>query len=483
MKVVMLSPPSEYGDAVVRDTLYGCWCKGRVKYMWPPIGLALFASVLEEKGHEVRIIDAPAEGKKLGEIIKNIQSFSANAVLVNTETLTFAEDIQILEGIKSELKDIKVILTGPHVTALPEKSLNYAIVDFIATGGCELTIGELIDALEHDGNYDSIKGIGFKKDGKNCITEERELIKNLDDLPFPARHLIPDVEYFNPLAKRLPYTTMMTSRGCPFKCIYCTTVPFYKGKTRLRSAENVVEEMEQITKLGIKEIMIRDETFTLSKKRVLKICQLIKEKGLDISWICNTRVDTVDYEMLNAMKDAGCHTIKFGVESGNQKILDTLKKGISLDDTKTAFKLCKKFGIRTVAHFMLGSPGETSETLKQTINFVMDLDPDFASPNITTPYPGTELFDLIRDKGFDEEKWRDWNLSSVKEGAVFNELFADVTNEELEKAFVTFYRKFYYRPSYIFKRVAGIRSFDELRRVVIAAISMFDFVKSKSREN
>lgn len=453
--------------------------------MWPPLGLAYIGGVLERDGHGLKLIDGPAEGKSFEDVVRVVEKMSPDAVILNTSTITFGEDLELTDLIKDVLPETKTVHVGTHVTTFPKDTLKYEAVDFVVVGEPEYTTRDLMVTLENGDDLRDVKGLGYKENGAPVVNPERELIKNLDELPFPSRHLYPDVEYFNPLAKIMPYTTALSSRGCPGKCIYCTSVLLYGKRYRLRSPENIVDEMEYLKNLGINEVFFRDETFTAVKKRVLGICNLIEDRGLEMTWMVNSRVDAITKELAKAMKKAGCHTIKFGVESGSQQILDNLKKGITLEQTKNAFKWTKEAGMKRVAHFMLGSPGETKETMDKTINFaVHELDADYISPNITTPYPGTELFDMVLELGYvPGDDWSTWNLTDALEDSIFNEMFSEVKKEDLNKAFTKAYKEFYFRPKRILRMTGEIRSFDEFKRAVKAGASLFGFVRAREKNN
>lgn len=477
--IILLNPPSKYGVAVVRDTLYGCWCKGRANYNWPPIGLAYIAAVLEEIDINVSILDASGLKYTFMEAIQRIQALNPKHILINNATITFSEDLEISSLIKKELPDVTITFVGTHVTTLPKESLSHEVIDFIIMGEPEYSVRELMLCLEQEKNLKNVAGLGYKTNGHINLNELRKPINDLDAIPFPARHLIPNAEYFNPLAKRLPYTTLLSSRGCPFKCTFCTSVILYGKKWRARSPKNVVDEIEQvIERYGIKEVFFRDETFSLDRKRVLQICKEMKERGIDITWMCNTRVDTVDKELLKVMKSTGCHMLKFGVESGDQQILNNLKKGITLEDTQNAFRWAKELNISTVAHLMFGSPGETKETIQKTINFVLGLAPDYASFNITTPYPGTELFSLV-EKQMGSKMISEYDMEKALESALLNTCFTELTSQEIEEAFDNAYTQFYFRPKYILKRIKKQKTLSEIIRLISAGFYLIGFVLKK----
>ena len=477
--VVLLNPSSKYGVAVVRDTLYGCWCKGRANYNWPPIGLAYIAAVLEEADIKVSILDASALKYNFKETIQEIEKLNSKHVLINNASITFSEDLELSALIKNEFEDTYITFAGTHVTALPKESLSNKEIDFIIIGEPEYSVRDLILALEQGKKLKDISGIGYKHNGNIVLTKARKPIENLDEMPFPARHLIPNAKYFNPLAKRLPYTTLLSSRGCPFKCTFCTSIILYGKKWRGRSSKNVVDEIEHVNeRFKIKEVFFRDETFSFNRKRVLQICQDIKERGLDITWMCNTRVDTVDKELLKVMKSAGCHMLKFGVESGDQQILNNLKKGITLEDTRNAFRWAKELNISTVAHLMLGSPGETKETILKTINFTSELAPDYASFNITTPYPGTELFTLVEEM-MKSKIVSSYDMEKALESAQFNMCFTELSPKEIEEAFDKAYTQFYFKPQYILQRIKNQKTLSEILRLISAGLYLFGFIVKK----
>ena len=475
-KVLLLNPPSKHGVAVVRDTFYGCWCKGRAGYNWPPLSLAILGAVLKESDFNVSLLDASGLKWDYEKTISEVGKENPDYIVVNSATITFSSDVEVVRKIKGIIPDVKVIFLGTHVTALPERTMDEKAIDFIILGEPDLVLRDMIIELEKGGNnLGRIRGIGYRENGKVVITGKADPIMNLDELPFADRSLIPDAEYFNPFAERLPYTTMLTSRGCPFKCIYCSSVILYGHKFRARSPGNVVDEIEQCLNQGYKEIFFRDETFTFGKKRTVGICKEILDRGLDITWMVNSRVDTVSEETLQWMKKAGCHLIKFGVESGSQEILNNLRKGITIEQTKKAFALCKKYGIETVAHMMFGNPGETEETLKKSIEFVKEIDADYASFNITTPYPGTELWDSIESKMGIKEDFSAYDIEKTLETAYFSKYICDLPEGMLLKYYDKAYRDFYFRPGYILKRMLKRGSARDFCRMAKAGLSLVSF--------
>ncbi len=473
MNVFVLNPGSEQTRNVIRDLIYGCWCKGkRIGGMkTPPLNLLHIATILKDAGHKVYFRDALAEGigiDKLTGVLKQ-----TDIVIINTSTMTFAEDCGVLSRCKKVNKNIKTIIFGSHPTFMPEESLTGPI-DFIVRKEPEFIIRDLVNALS-DGSYKDVKGIGYRKDGKVVLTEDYGF-PDIDDLPIPDRTLLPkDVDYFNPLTKKIPYTTMVTSRGCPALCTFCTVPTFYGNKIRARSKENVIKELEIIKKQGYKEVWIRDETFTVYKKRNREICQEMIDRKLNLSWMCNARIGSIDKETMALMKKAGCHMIKFGVESGVQKILDNVRKGIKVTQTVKTFRWAHEVGIDTHAHMMLGMPGDSRRTIEKTIEFVKKIDPTTVSFAICTPYAGTPLFDEVKKKNPGIMDGTACNLKGVHETSFYNQHFTSLTDKEISSYLKKAYRSFYFRPSYLFRWLLRIRNMDELRRVILAGSNVFSF--------
>ncbi len=478
MRVLTLVPPSSQTKNVVRDLVYGCWCKGKriAKTKFPPIYLLLISTILKNEGHKVTLIDAASEGISIEELKKIVLKKRIEAVIMLTATMTFNEDVSILSELKKSNPAMFTILYGQHVTSFPKQSLKNEAVDFIVKKEPDYIIRNLINSLDNNRSFKNIKGIGFKQNRKIIVNRDAPFIKNLDELPFPDRTICPDVEYFNPLAKRDPYTTVITSRGCSGKCTFCTSPYFYGGVYRFRSAENVVEELKLIASQGYKEVLFRDETFTVHRKRTKKICNLIIKNKLDLTWVCNARVGTIDKETMKLMKKAGCHKLKFGVESGSQKILDNIQKGIRLEWIMKNFMDAYKVGLDTHAHLILGAPGETKETINQTIDFIKKLKADTVTVGILTPYPGSKLFDEIArmDKSI-LKNCTSHDLSKLHTKSFYNELICDLSKEFLEKSVKRVYKSFYLRLWYILWKLKKINSFEEFKTVLRAGITTILF--------
>lgn len=312
MNVLILNPPSKVAHNVVRDLLYGCWCKGKRigGIEFPPLSLLYVATVLKNNGHLVKLLDASGERKTVKEIKEKFGDYQI--VIISTSTMTFNEDAQVLEELKQENEGLITVIFGSHPTFMPHYSLAKEAVDIIVQREPEYIIRDLVNALrEKNNSWKNIKGIGFKENGRNVINEPYPYIENFDEVLFPDRGMLSkEIDYFNPVVKRLPYTTAITSRGCPVECIFCTAPFFYGKKMRYRSAESVIEELELIQSQGYQEVFFRDETFTFNKERNIKICKEIIKRKIKLGWICNARVGTVDKKMMKLMKAAGAEAEK-----------------------------------------------------------------------------------------------------------------------------------------------------------------------------
>jgi len=314
-------------------------------------------------------------------------------------------------------------------------------------------------------------GLLFKDDGRVTHTGFRPLIENLDKLPFPARHLTPYKKYSSLLAKRNPVTTIFTSRGCPFKCSFCAR-PHLGKKFRVQSAQRVVDELEECTKMGIHEFLFYDDTFTVNKQRVMDICQEIVRRKLKIGWDIRTRVDTIDEEMVKQLKKAGCQGIHYGVEAGTEKVLKVLNKNITLKQAKEAFNFTRKHKVPILAYFMIGNPTETKEDIYETFRVARSLNPDYVHMTILTPFPGTEIYLEGLKKGIiKKDYWKEFarNPSPSFRAPHWGEVF---TRDELRDLLVKGYKGFYMRLPYILKRIGTLKSFGELKRKAAAALKV-----------
>jgi anaerobic magnesium-protoporphyrin IX monomethyl ester cyclase len=480
MNVLVLNPPSKYAKNVVRDLIYGCWCKGKRigGTKAPPLNLLYVATVLKENGHNVKLLDALAEQKDLTAVRKLAKK--ADVLIISTSNMSFNEDMEVLTELKKENQKLFTISFGSHVTFMPDSILNTKALDVGVMYEAEFVIRDIVNAINEGKSWKEVKGMCYKEGEKVIVNEQYPFIQDLDELPIPDRSFLPKkIDYFNPIVKKVPYTTAMTSRGCPSLCTFCNVPTFYGSKIRARSAENVIKEIEQIISLGYKEIWFRDELFTVYKKRNEEICNYIIENKLKISWIANGKTNMITKEQMALMKKAGCHMIKFGVESGVQKVLNEVKKGTTVENHRKVFKWSQEVGIDTHAHMMLGMPGDTKETVEETIRFVKEIAPTTVTFGICTPYAGTPLFNHVKEVFPEIADGSCIDLKTLHTDARYNQYYTQLDSEELNKYVRKAYRSFYFRPSYLFKWLTRIRSMDELRRVILAGTQVFSFSVGK----
>ena len=480
IKILVLVPPSKYSKNVARDLVYGCWCKGKriAGVSFPPISLALVATVLKESGLDVFLLDAAGEGFDIKEVKKIASEIDFCVIL--TSSMTLNEDADFLFELKQDNPKLKTIVFGGHVTAEPKSSLARKGIDIVVRREAEYIIRDLLLAFENNQDWKRIRGISFMDSEKYVENELYPLIDNLDDLPIPDRRLLSDkIHYFNPSVKRMPYTTMFTSRGCPGLCTFCSSPTFYGRHLRFMSAGRVLEEIRECLKLEYREIFFRDEIFTASKSRVMEICKGIIDEKMDLTWVCSSRINTIDKEMMLIMKRAGCHLLRFGVESGVQELLNNVKKGTTIDNAREVFKWAKEVGIDTHAHMMIGMPGETRETLEKTMRFIKEIAPNTVTFGILTPYAGTEIFEELRKHHPEISDGTEMDISKLHTNAFYNEYFTKLSAQDLQKYIRQVYRRFYLRPSYILKQLFKVKSKDELKRLILAGLDVFRFVFNK----
>ncbi|MFH1562156.1 MAG: radical SAM protein [Nitrospirota bacterium] len=443
---------------------------------YPPLGLALIAGYLQKHTNfKVEIIDALAEKLGIEEIENQVRQKSPDVVGITTTTFTLIDVLNIANAVKKVNKNIYVVLGGPHLMIYPQETLTQKDVDAVVIGEGEVTFCELVEHLSDGKPLDEIKGVGFKKeaclvDGKIIINQPREYIQDMDSLPFPARELLPLERYYSIHGQKEKMTTIFFSRGCPYNCLFCYHA--FGKKFRFRSPANVVDELQEIINLGIKEIFFFDDLFTAKKDVAMGICEEIIKRKLDIVWEVRARINTVDKELLQKLKQAGCRRISYGVEAGTDRILKVLRKGITIQQVIEVFKLTKTVGLITYADFMIGSPSETRQEILETIRFVQKLKPDFAQFSITTPYPHTDLYQLgLEKKIFEDDFWLKFVQNPTKDfkPQIFNE---NLSYDELVDLLNYAYKSFYARPGFIIKRLLAIKSIKEFIRYAKAGLRL-----------
>ncbi len=391
MQVLLVHPPNHL--------VYDKFARAAIKRL--PVGMAYLAAYVEQQGYPVHVLDAEALDFGFQEIMAHITGLKPDVVGFSCTTPLFPSAVVLAEAVKENLPRTAIVLGGPHISALPQGSLEASeSIDFVVSGEGEESFFELLQAWERSGPFDHLAGVGFKKQGRALINPPRPYLPDIDALPFPARHLFPLDRYRDPLHYDEPYTLMVTSRGCPFRCIFCASSVTWGRKVRLRSPQNVIAEIaEVVNRYGIRNITFADDTFTLNRERTIDICRRIVKEKFNINFLCSSRLDTIDEERLHWLQKAGCHTITFGIETGNQEIAKVIRKDVDLSPAPRVFKMVRDYGIAVHSSYIIGNPGDTRETIEQTIQFALDSGTDEAQFSISTPFPGTELWKMAINQG------------------------------------------------------------------------------------
>ncbi len=464
MKVLLITPPI----SMTEDTL--------PRFNSAPLGLGYIAAVLEQNGVEVKIIDGYVEGLDKDKLSNELDSYAPDVVGVSIVTPRIKQALEISDIVKAKSPRTQMVLGGPHITALGHEVIKHGSVDVAVIGEGEYTMLDLIKALDRDGDLQGVKGILFKDDGQVINTGGRPMVKDLDQIPHPAFHLLPIGKYTpypsNTKGRPGNFANIITSRGCPHHCTYCDVKLTFGRSFRVHSPEYVIEEIEHLyDKYNVRNFSFRDSIFNLKKERIIRICELIIERGLDISWECNGRVNYVDEDLLRTMKAAGCYQIQYGVESGNQEILNRAARNTTIEQIKEGFRLTKKAGLEVHGYFMVGLPGETKETIKDTIRLAKEISPDLVGFTLAVPFPGSEFYQWAKDNGY--LKIDDWN--SFTFGSAIVET-PDLSIEDMIAAQKRALRSYYLRPSQIIKQLKKIRSFNDLKtHLGYAKVLLFSF--------
>ena len=458
-RVLLINPPfpmeSRYGKGLEK-----------IGAVLPSLGLAYVAAALEQRGYAVKILDSPALNLDIVNTVENIVKERPDIVGLTCLTPNFDLCLTLAEEIKRQI-DVEVMVGGPHATLFPQQVVENRSVDYAIIGEGEITTPELLENLNTDNKLNEVKGIAYKDSNRVILNQYRAPIEDIDTIAFPARHLLP-LELYRPAPneyKRLPMMTMVTSRGCPYSCTFCCARKMWEQRYRQRSVDNVIEEINLlIDKYRVRDISFFDEILGLRKSWIDEFCDKLISENLNLVWSCYTRADIISRtppELLHKMAKAGCWLFFFGFESGCQDLLDNINKRITLQQIRDAVRLTKKAGIEVLANFMLALPGETPEKAMKTIRLAVELDPEIAKFNVTTPHPGTELYEQITNGEWgrlegDRDKYTGYHPVFIPNG------YRDA--KEIEEVKRKAYRMFYLRPSYIFRGGFRIRSYEDIVR-------------------
>lgn len=461
MKITFIDPPVLVGNRSP-ERVFGCTYG---LYSMQNVFLLITAAVLEQKGHEVKYINMPLKGYCQKEYASFLKEDESDIYCFYSVNLAKKNDISALEHIRRERGNVPVFFMGPG----PTYDIKYYLRDercFVIRGEPDYTVANLVDNLE---TPEKVNGVSFLINGSQVDNPTSELVNNLDELPFPARHLVDKEDYFNPKLGTSRFTSLITSRGCPYRCLYCVpnSLSFaaeiehkrasnkkIKPRYRVNSPKRVIEEFKMLKEQGYKSVAILDDEFAIQKKRVLEICEGIK--GLGIKWGCLARADSLDEETVKSMAESGCTYVDIGVESFDQKILDYIQKDIDVNTIETAITLLKRYGIMAKANILFGaSPYETKESIRKTLEGIKKTEPDSVMFSICNPFPGTDYYEIAK-----KENWfihGDYVPMDVQKQSNVS-YPGGLSNKELENAVRKANFSFFLRPKFVLKQVGRMES-------------------------
>ena len=471
-KIIFVNPPLSIEDR------YGI--KSQSGGQTPPLGLLNLATMARAHGFEAAILDAVALKFDYPQCVQFIIDSHCGYVGITAVTISITHAAKLAAMLKKAAPALTIIIGGPHFTAMPSETMSmFPQFDIGVIGEADHTIVELLSALEEKKDLTAVKGLVLRGDTGLVKTGIAPRITDLDSLPMPEWDLLPDLaRYYCPpvhTLKRIPAALLVTSRGCPGKCVFCDRSVF-GNVLRAYSAEYVFRMIKELYhKYGIREIQLRDDNFAAYRNRMLELCALLKNEKLDLVWTCACRVDMVNPATLKAMKEAGCWQIWYGIESGSDVILERLKKQITTKQARDAVRMTRDAGISPCGFFIIGSPTETKETIEETIRFALELPIDETHFSFLTPFPGSEVYARATEYGSFDNDWdklNGWLPTFVPHG---------LTAKELESYSKRAFRKFYFRPRIILSYIKKLRSFKHARIYFSGFMALLEWlVKSKS---
>lgn len=429
-----------------------------------PLGVFYLAAYLRQQRHEAMVVDAEARRLDCDQIADIAGQFAPGLIGISSTTVAFHRALNVASALRQRRPDTPIVLGGPHVSANAAHALSFPVFDYGVLGEGEATLDELCRVLDGGASPAQIPGLAWRDGQQLAINPPRTPLENLDLLPFPAYDLIQDLAVYRPPPcnyKKSPVANIITSRGCPNQCTFCDRAVFGQ-RLRQRSAQNIAAEIEfLVNSRGVREIAFVDDTFTIRPQRIRDLFAILDEKRISFPWTCMSRIDTVDEDLLRFMRDHGCWHISFGIESGNEEILRRIKKRISLAQARQVLPWCAKLGIRTKGFFIVGHPGETEETIDETIRCALDLPLDDVVATLNTPIPGSPQHAEAAAWGtLDETDWSQfnyWRPVFVPKG---------LTREILLAKHRELYRRFYFRPRILWRYFLSFLSPTGLRRLI-----------------
>ncbi len=475
LRVVLLQPPAK---GAIKSLLPQIDEDGDGIGFKPPLGILYVASTLKAKSpHEVLVIDAMAEHLDFNELLQKVLAFQPDVVGVSAWTDFWYPAWRIGQMIKDAIPTVHLSYGGPHVGIYPQETLDVSFTGSVIVGDGEVPFLYLCNMLSHGRIDNSLPGLHLAGLGVKPQPDTFYIQNDLDELPIPDRRLLPIEKYGSVLSKGEFVTTMITSRGCPHKCTFCK---LNFQKTLCISAESVVDEFRQIQDLGIREVEIYDDTFTWGKQRLRDICEGLIAADIKVEWAVRDRVSSADPELLKLMYRAGCRRIHFGIESGVQSVIDTMKKRITLEQARNAIKYARAAKMTVLTYWMFGNPGETQRDMEGTVAFARELDADYAEFSITIPYAGTEMYSQALANGtISYDYWHDFACNPVADFEVpeLIEMHADLaTLKRIQKSAV---RQYYFRPKYLLRELTSLDNFAQFLRKAKMGARLFNSVYVK----
>ncbi|MGC8497296.1 MAG: B12-binding domain-containing radical SAM protein [Thermoplasmata archaeon] len=454
MKILFVSPPT---DSAIKSV---------IGTTGPPLGLAYLASVARVKGHDAKIVDSLVENLTFEELRKIMEQYSPDMVAITSTTSMIPDAYDVAKIAKDISNGTVTVIGGPHVTFVPEQTLQESPdIDYVVKGEGEIAFSGLLDALEKKTDYKEIRGIAYRKGNGIMNNTQETLISDVDSIPEPSWDLLPMDKYE---IDNTQFGTIMTSRGCPYNCIFCSSSLQFGKQWRGHSVERVIDELKTLRyKYNKRDIEFLDDTFTLNMKRAIELTERIYKEGIDIRWSASARVNLFNEDIAKSMKKAGAHTVYFGIESGSQKILDFIGKGITLDLAKSSVRKANNAELNTLGSFIIGFPDDTVKDIKTTIKFSKSIGVTVAQFTIATPYPGTRLWDYVMEnKLLLSMNWRKFTtLSPVMK-------LRNFTPDQILKWLSWAYISFYVRPLYLMRDIAKTHGFVFKRLIPYAKKAM-----------
>ena len=449
MKVAFISPEANRELSLTE--------KSKAIGSWPPLGILYVATILSNEGMEVAVLDQAAEGYSQEQAVRWVEKQSPDILGFSALASSGRTAARIAEKVKERLPNLVTVFGNYYATFNERRLLNsYPQVDIVVRGEGEETTRELAETIEQEGDLRKVRGIAFRHNGKIISTPDRPLIKDIDALPIPDRRLL-NVEYHSTLVGAIgaprKFTTLLSSRGCPYRCRFCGCQKIVHGTWRSRSVEGTFEELQFLESEGYKQFLFVDDSMTINQNRVIKLCEMIAKERLDVEWICEGRVNHASYKLMRSMVKAGCRIIYFGIESANQRILDYYQKQITVDQSRKAVETARKAGMDIiVGSFIVGAPTETKEEIVHTFKFAQEIPLDVPQYNILGVFPGMALWDEFKTQGYLTEKLEQqhWEMGV----AVANIHPDTVPYEEIKDLIRKHYRQYLRRPNFLIAQMA-----------------------------